>query len=396
VTSADPIGRASPNLEVGDRPSVERLSWPLSLRHCEEWDRLCKKSRADPLFLSREWLVPWVKHFCRMADAEVFVLACRNSDDRLVGMFAFVKWVPTSMVGWIRRRRLQMLGNLYRGPVTMRSEYMDFPVEPDYLNRCATAIASYLLDMDCWDDFIIQDVRCESDAARLLVNELSDLTYVRQIGDSRFDVAGSVSVDEPFNDYVSSLGQGTRRRLFGSRRRLERLGDVSIDRVGVDGVERGLQQLNELHSRRWGVPAFDGRRLAFHVELATLKAQQGLLKLSRLRFRGDVVSIMYNVVAGDVEYNLQLGFDDSAVPGVTSLGYLHIGYSIEQAFADPSIRTYDFLAGMGRSEAFKHRFCNKLSRLHSFQIVRTPALRVLYAAHDRLRRRRVGPDLRGD
>src|SRR5262249_47491596 len=147
----------------------------------------------------------------------------------------------------------------------------------------------------------------------------------------------------------------------------------------------GFADLNRLHRLRWQKPAFAGRRLQFHVELARRLAERGELALSRLCVGARTVSVLYDIRKRGRQYNIKMAFDPGPSRRV-SLGLLHLGYAMEAA-AEQRVATYDFLAGPGRTCDFKRLLAQTHHPLGSVQVLRGPMLPSLYRWRDRLRQR---------
>ena len=184
-----------------------------------------------------------------------------------------------------------------------------------------------------------------------------------------------VSFPGSFAEYLKTLPGGVRRKLWNQRSKLIRPEFRAVaDPVAV------LDRIDAFHVQRWGEAHFTGALRSFHLAFAEKMARSGSLRMSELTTDGHVISMLYNVRIGDTEYNLQAGFDPGRVAGI-SPGYLHFGYSMEQACAE-GVRKYDFLGGEGRHRQYKQDFLTDAQSLVSFHAVRAPHLAWLYRLHD--------------
>lgn len=347
-----------------------------------EWDRLLRASDADRLFASHAWQLNWWQLFGRPNGAELRVLAAHDANGALVGLTALVLdrvWRAGLPVG----RRLQLLGHLWRGPATMRTEHCEFITCRGEEQPVCHALARHVAAWTDWDEFIVADVPYASMTFNAIDSALTRGAYVRILGDYRRGFAWAVDTRGDFAAYKASLGSDVRRRMFQQRDRLAERGTVECEVHEERGIGSELELLNRLHELRWGEPVFTGVWRDFHTQLAADLGDGDSARFEILKVDGVPVSILYNVLAGGTLYNIQSGFRESFAGGsALSVGLLHIGYSIEKAFADPRIARYDFLAGGGKRTFFKHRFCDtglSLSRVH---YVRTLSHRVCYRARD--------------
>jgi CelD/BcsL family acetyltransferase involved in cellulose biosynthesis len=167
------------------------------------------------------------------------------------------------------------------------------------------------------------------------------------------------------------------------RRRLANHGEVAFEQLQAEDIESGFADLNRLHRLRWHKPAFEGRRLEFHMAMARGMAIKGELALSRLRLGSRVVSVVYDLRKGASQYNLKMGFDPKLSSQI-SLGLIHLGLAMETA-AEQGITSYDFLAGPGRTNDFKRLLSQRQRELSCVQMLQGSALSVLYRLRDGVR-----------
>jgi CelD/BcsL family acetyltransferase involved in cellulose biosynthesis len=168
--------------------------------------------------------------------------------------------------------------------------------------------------------------------------------------------------------------------VWNLRRRLEGHGSFRLEQVDSDEIAASLAELNYLHQLRWNKPAFSGKRLAFHVDLARHLADTAELALSRLRVGKEVVSVLYDIRKGVRQYNIKMAFDPN-FSGRLSLGLIHLGYAMESA-ADRGVRVYDFLAGPGQKNDYKRHLGQTRCELSSVQVLRGAVLPSLYRRYD--------------
>jgi CelD/BcsL family acetyltransferase involved in cellulose biosynthesis len=121
----------------------------------------------------------------------------------------------------------------------------------------------------------------------------------------------------------------------------------------------------------------------FHQSLLSIFERLGRARLSVMFVGEQAVSAMYSLIVDGREYHLQGGFNAQFARSV-SLGSLHLGYSIERAFAD-GVQVIDLLVGGGRSTDFKRHFAIPLERSCLVQIVRSRRLRLAYGLLDAVR-----------
>jgi hypothetical protein len=343
------------------------------------WSALLERARADPLFLSWEWLTHWWQCFAGELAAVPEILAFYRGA-ALVGVAPLYRR-RLVRAGMLPASSIQPIGLSWRDPGVVMSEYLDVVAAEADAQAVRTACARALLEEGTWTEWVIGFTAssrhwCEAFARR----SPGQRQYVRDLDRScsyQGDLGGG------FAGYLRSLGQSTRRSLWGLRRRLAKQAKVRFETLGPQDIEAGFADLNRLHELRWKKPAFGGSRLAFHRGLAARLASRGELAASRLRVGGEVVSVLYDIRKGACQYNISMGFN----PGFSrkvSIGLLHLGYAMEMA-AESGVTTYDLLAGRGQRSDYKRHLGQRCRELSCVQVLRGHILPPLYRWHDRVR-----------
>lgn len=354
------------------------------------WTRLhSEASDLDRLFTSWEWQSAWWGTFAPInrLKLKALMLRCRET-----GRAGIAPLYASEGRGFgLKTRRLQLIGNIWRGPATMRSEYLDF-VSPQH---CRGAVVRAFLDeiekMDDWDEFVLPDLDCGSATlAAIKSHRLAQTCSFRSLDE---DVGYHVDTSQGFNVFLASLPSSARRRIFLQRSKLEAMGQVSIDIGEGERFAEMAARLDRLHRMRWGTAFFTDAMLAFHRRVLENMAHAAEGRISVLMLNGQDVSALYNIRTARVEYNLQGGFNARIVPGV-SIGTLHLGYAIEDACA-AGMESFELLIGKGKYREFKKDFAVPSRRVRTLHIVRNRVLANLYRGRDLAKtlRRALGPAL---
>jgi len=348
------------------------------------WNALLARSPCDPLFLSWQWQTLWWRHFGEDLGRQPHILAFSRGAE-LVGLVPLYRR-RVVRGGFLPARSVQVIGLSWRDRRPLISEYLDVIAPAAEQAAVREACLRTLLTNDDWTEFVIGLTACAREwrAALECVAQREQL-YARELDPS---VTYQADLSAGFDAYLRELHQSTRRSVWNLRRRLGAWGAVRLETLTAGDIEGGFADLNRLHHLRWQKPAFAGRRLQFHVELARQLAERGELAFSRLRVGSQAVSMLYDVRRRGRQYNIKMAFD----PGLSSrisLGLLHLGYAMEGA-AQQRVDTYDFLAGPGRTSDFKRLLSQARNRLTCVQVVRGPMLPSLYRWRDRARQRSAG------
>lgn len=344
------------------------------------WNELLGRSRADPLFMSWEWQHTWWKTFGVPSSLDLFILAAYDEQGRLSGLAPLLRRRST-IRSLLKVNRLELIGNLWRGPTTMRTQHVDFIIQLHREEEIGLAFLNYLFDECDWDETALSDIKADSSLLQLLQKKAATrdvyARYTPSFGSYYIDTTGS------FDDYLAARGKNTRLHMYNRRKNLERMGKVEV-RLHRGDHETFFARLNQLHELRWGREAFAGRRLDFNRQVAAVMEKEGNTHFSELLLDGQSLSILYNYRVGGQEYYIQGGFQEQFDKKV-ALGFLHLGYAIEDAFRDPAIRRFNLLPGGGKSTAYKPRIAPTYDAMTEAQVVKGRLLKLVYRTYDALR-----------
>lgn len=79
-------------------------------------------------------------------------------------------------------------------------------------------------------------------------------------------VSYQAELDKGFEVYLRSIGTSTRRSMYGLRRRLEDMGVSRVTTQSDANAPKALDDMAQLHARRWRAPLFSPSAMDFHRE----------------------------------------------------------------------------------------------------------------------------------
>ena len=334
------------------------------------WDRLLRRSDADPLFMSWAWQWRWWAHHGPALGAELQIAGI-YSEDRLVGLAPFYRH-RVVVRGLLRPRRMELIGTAWRNSAAAFSDYLDVLADRTERERVLKALAEWLETSD-WDELALCCLRCGAVADTLAQEYLPRFAGVREVDPL---TGWRAQLPARFEDYVQRLSPEIRRKTINQRRKLEQ---PRLEYAHGADIEAFLDQLWVFAAARWGGqvprPEFQG----FYREIAGHAARAGQLRLSRVATAEGPLSAMFNIRSENCVYYLQSGFDLCKFERV-SPGYLHFGYALEDACIEGA-QYFDFLGGSGQNRDYKRDLLTEIVPLVTYHAVRGSGLRALYAAH---------------
>lgn len=341
----------------------------------EKWNGLLEQSCSDTLFLSWEWQYNWWRCWGPVVGGELLLLAATDPQGRLLGLAPlFIRHAQVRKIFTIRR--IQFIGNDWRGKGTVRTEYLDFIARKDVHLKVVESFIKYITENVNFSEFVICDIDDSSETFKLLQGHAGKYGFLCRFAES--DVGGMIGLDGDFRAYLSSLGGSTRASLYNHRKRMSDA--VSVRYADESSIKEYLAILNDLHKKRWNKDVFSEEQLRFHLKICKTFASQDNLRLSAVFVDGRPVSALYNIRRGSCEYFLQSGFDPAFRKNI-SLGLIHLGYAIEHAFED-GMKWFDFLIGPGQKTHYKSRLVNNERSVHTLQMITGIKMKALYYTYD--------------
>src|SRR4051794_33842950 len=312
--------------DTDSTPTVERHDAVAPI--AEEWDALATRLGAAP-FLRPGWIEAWVDAF----DARgVSVLAARRGSE-LAGVLALHR-TPGRVLAATANVHSPLGGSLADGPEAAKAL-------ADALLAVPHARADFVYADP--DDAVLAELRRRRPA---IARVQAEQPYVDTSGD--------------FDAYVAGLARKHRKEVGRLRRKLEATGELSFE--FADGSERLDELLEEgfaIEGSGWKSESgtainssYAERR--FYTAVARWAAGSGWLRLAFLRLDGRAIAFDYCLDSGGSFYALKGGYDTEfrrLGPGVVLTHE-----SIARAFADPGLRSYEFL---GTADEYKLAWTDK-------------------------------------
>ncbi len=319
-----------------------------------KWQECLADSEADPIFASWPWCHSWWQTWSSLHALELLLLTVRDNLE-IIGIAPLYRHRVRRTLG-PSGYQLQFIGNIWRH-LTVRSEHTGFILRKGRETEAMRAITMHLRSMK-WDDMII------CDHSPVILDTLG--TMGRKVTLRGQDRGVCIDTTGSFQEWLGSLGSNTRLKLFNRRSYLG--GRMRLERVAHDdsaGRESFFRLLCRLHlDRRQAQP--EQAEIDFHKRLADCCESHLKPVYCVMHVDGKEVSAIYDIHAGGRRYNLHsvfIGDFDKKV----SLGTLHLGYALEEAFQDPAIHLYDFLVGGGKNSFYKEKLKGNVGYEYSLQ-----------------------------
>ena len=179
-----------------------------------------------------------------------------------------------------------------------------------------------------------------------------------------------VALSGDWESYLGEMKPDRRRQLRRRRRRLEEMGEVTLDvRDGTEGLEAALDEFIDVEGSGWKGQAGTAIRLqprlgAFYRQVGRWAADRGELRLAFLRVDGRPIAAHLYLQSAEILYRFKSGYDEDW--SKQAPGLLLTGAMIERAF-DEGLKLYDFLGGGESHKLDWMADARPLVRLHAYE-----------------------------
>jgi CelD/BcsL family acetyltransferase involved in cellulose biosynthesis len=294
----------------------------------DEWDALAARAGAAP-FLRPGWIAAWIDAF---EPRGVTILAARRGGE-LAGVLP------------LRRGSGRVLAGTANAHSPLGGALVDGPEAARVLAGALVAIPHARTDFVYTDpaDPVLGELRARRPA---IARVQSEQPYVDTSGD--------------LDAYMAALSRKHRKELGRLRRKLEAAGELSFEFAdGSEGLDERLEEGFAIEGSGWksesgtAINSSPAER-RFYTQVARWAARSGWLRLAFLRLDGRPIAFDFCLDSGGAFYALKGGFDTEfrrLGPGVVLTHE-----SIERAFGDPGLRSYEFL---GESDPYKLAWTDK-------------------------------------
>jgi len=339
------------------------------------WTELLLSSNADPLFSSWEWQYSWWSE-CDISNKKLRIIAVYLFDQlvALAPLFTYKKRLKKI----IPITRCQFIGCSYDLDDLCRSDNLDIIILKSIdIDAIYQQILSTINNLT-WHEFIVDGARKSSHIWQL--SKLNKANITLHIERKIYNHI--IELNRNFQSYVTQLKRKVRQKTILHRRFIENK-KMAIQAVVISSIHTSnknylnfFSELNRLKELRWSIPVYQGNRLEFQKKFILYCQDSEHLRATStlLNIEGENQSAFHSIQASKQNYFIQFAFNPTFNRKI-SLGYLHLGYSIEQSYQD-NLAQIQLLPGGGQSENYKHHFANKIQPQLTFSLIRSKRLTV--------------------
>ena len=301
----------------------------LSLR--SDWLALWKRSSTATPFQSPDWVIPWWQHF---GTGRLCVLALMKAGELLGLAPLFVNGEEQSS--------LRFVG-------TGNTDYLDVLLDDSASHDSVPALFNYICETRSWLRADLENLRADSPLLKT-----KSCREVREYIEEQ-DACPVLSLPACAEDFVESLPQQLKHNVSYYRRKLAKLGDVTIEQAVTNNFTELFAAFVRLHEARWQMNRMCGvlaepDAQSFLREASLDLLANGALRLYALRVAGRVVASLYGFHHARRTYYYLGGFDPEFSD--CSPGTVLVAHAILEAIGEGATE-FDFLRGR---EDYKYRW----------------------------------------
>ncbi len=312
------------------------------------WTTLLKKSGADTVFLTWEWMYTWWEYFHE--NKQLFILTVYDENGKLVGIAPLC--INKKKIGGIPvLKYIKFLGTM---PVS--SDHLDFIIYNGMERKVLVAIVEHLFQENRWDFCLLSNIPATSLTGRLLKEIMGNRPFQSKIS----QVCPYIPLPDQIDDFYSSLSRNMRNTIKRRKRNLFKKYD-KVELVAWKNpgdIEDAMERLFALHGIRWKVVKHKGNLTRsdvrkFHKKIAGTFLNSDMLRLYFLRVQGKDVAALYIFKYNNKLFYYQGGWDPEW--SKDRVGSILTNLVIEDAI-NKGYSEYDFLRG---TELYKTRLTDK-------------------------------------
>jgi CelD/BcsL family acetyltransferase involved in cellulose biosynthesis len=302
-----------------------------------EWNALLRRSAADSVFLTWEWIQSWRE--AAGPGLRPLVLAARAADGTLVGAAPFYR-TTLRLADVVPYRTLRVLGDHPTG-----AEYPDWIAAAPVADAVLRALAHALAARGDWDCLWMPRVSGWSGARERVTAAARAAGLHCHVRAKPFAAVPLPRTPQGLWSQVSANQRSTLQRA-----RAKVLGRPRARFVACESpadLTRFLEALFRLHHRRWLLKGEEGtfRRhpagARFYQRFAPRAQARGWLRFYGVEEDGELKAVQVGYVYGGAFHQLQEGFDPEYAAGA---GNVVRALALERCVAE-GLHTYDFLGG---------------------------------------------------
>jgi CelD/BcsL family acetyltransferase involved in cellulose biosynthesis len=306
-----------------------------------EWDELLEDSDQRVFFLRWSWNRLWWR-ILRPPDSELFIITCRDEQDRLVGLAPlYLRQRYTAGIPHVRE--LLFLGT---GIYAQTSEHLDVIARRGFEQIVAGSVADYLDQNSTWDRLCLTDIPQSSTMLSGLGRALAGDTQIEHCSRSYF-----VDTTVDWQTFKRRLANSGRNNIGSRTRKLFASHTCKFKSAETTGeFDEAMDALVQLHQARWqskGEPgAFALPNIEqFLREVSHENLAHGRSRLTTLEIDGKITAARLDFLDNHIAHAFQAGFDPAFTKA--AVGAVMNGLCIRTYIEDDSVHKYDFMGGSG-------------------------------------------------
>lgn len=303
-----------------------------------DWNKLLQRVPTASIFSTPEWLLPWFAAYA--AGRQLFVIACYDASERMIGLAPLVITLQRTMVGQLRT--LQLLGD-----GSNDSDNLEILAIPGREREVVFSLCDLLVsERSRWDVASFNTMPADSPMCRELKLELERRHWMTH-ADSRSCCA--IPLPATWEAYLQRQSRNERVKIGKLSRRLEKKYRIRFIRCSQsDDIEERLQQLFTLHAKRWQEKGQAGsfalaERRTFYRLLSPVLLDRGWLEFRIMELNETPVAAQYAFRYRDTVYALQEGFEPELK--TERVNYVLRAWELRELIESGATQ-YDFLGGV--------------------------------------------------
>ena len=301
-----------------------------------DWDKAVRQNNNCTIFQDIDFIITWFKYFGEKLQCRILCVY-DNSLGEYIGFIPLYININNGL------KHVRMIGERH-------ADYSHIILESNL--ELTHLVSEYLRNKMVWDVIYLNSY-CEGSLTDLVINAITSNSFFHQSEKrASFHI---LKLKNTWEEYYNQLGKKFRQDTERQIKRLNKLGNYSIEEIKSENIINNLDSLFELHKRRWsakdGKTLFDDKNTRdFFIELAVIFDSCGYLRFSKMVLGTEILAMHFGFTFQNRFYYYIPVINDSY--SQYSAGRLLLLELIKNSF-DDGLEIFDLMAG---DESYKSMF----------------------------------------
>lgn len=316
-----------------------------------QWEKAVFATNDLSIFQTFAYISTWWEHFGENKSLRIIIV--RDPANSIVSIIPLYQ---TKKHGF---KVYRLIGDDYADYIHISST-----INP---NQLAKVLNQFLMKDQNWDCIEFNGIVVGSSTEKL-INELS-IKQFKKVVDKRVHFAPQITINNNWDDYYNDLDKKTRKDVEYNNRRLNKIGNLTVEDVKYEEIEICLNNFFSMHKQRHAneriTSIFENKKNRdFIAGLSKKLAKKKWLHFSKLTLNDEILSMHLGFLFNNWFYYYLPVYNEKY--SKYSSGKLLLLELIKRSF-DENHACFDFMAG---NEKYKYLYADNEQKLINVKVLK--------------------------